>query len=154
MRDFVRLRRSLAEPIVPSDLPPGVEWLPLWRSRPTDLHRLLVLAYGEGGGAVGSFDQWWWPLVDDTEFDPALVIVAAGADQEPLGLVQCWSSSFVKDIVVHPDAQNRGLGSALLTCAFSLLRERGHLHADLKVEQTNSAAQRFYARHGMFEVES
>ncbi|QYO75468.1 GNAT family N-acetyltransferase [Devosia salina] len=154
MADFVRLRRALAEPVALSGLAPGVEILPLWRSKPIELHRLLGRAYADGGGTVDNFDQWWWPLVEDAEFDPELVVILADAAGDPLGLVQCWTSSFVKDIVVDPSARNRGLGSALLTRAFALLRERGHPHVDLKVEATNSAARRFYARHGMTEVDS
>lgn len=154
MADFVRLRRSLAEPVALSGLAPGIEILPLWRSKPVELHRLLERAYADGGGMVGNFDQWWWPLVEDAEFDPELVVILADAAGNPLGLIQCWTSSFVKDIVVHPEARNLGLGSALLTRAFALLRERGHPHVDLKVEVTNSAARRLYARHGMIAVES
>lgn len=154
MAAFVRLRRALAEPVALSGLAPGVEILPLWRSKPIELHRLLERAYADGGGTVGNFDQWWWPLVEDAEFDPELVLILADAAGHPLGLAQCWTSSFVKDIVVDPSARNRGLGSALLTRAFALLRERGHPQVDLKVEATNSAARRFYARHGMTEVDS
>jgi len=150
---YLRLRRSLIEPVAVPDLLPGVGLLPLWRAKPINLHRILEAAYADGGGAVGSFDQWWWPLVEDAEFDPHLVIILADEEDDPLGLVQCWTGSFIKDIVVHPRARGRGLGSALLTRAFVRLRERGHLHVDLKVQVANRAAMRFYARHGMVEAE-
>ena len=127
--------------------------MPLWQAKPIALHRLLQLSYAGGGGTVGSFDQWWWPLVEDSEFDPALVLIAADAPGTPVGLAQCWTSGFLKDLVVAPDARDRQIGSWLLDTTFSAFAARGAPHIDLKVEGDNVAAQRFYARHGMVAVE-
>lgn len=148
MADHIRLRRLLDAPIDLPELPEGVAITPLWQTRPVELHALLREAYATGGGAVGDFDSWWWPLVEDEEFDPALVIVAT-VGERPVGLVQCWNSSFVKDLVVAPTWRNRALGTYLLSAAFAEFHRRGAPHVDLKVEASNTAARRFYHRHGM-----
>jgi ribosomal protein S18 acetylase RimI-like enzyme len=150
--DHIRLRKLLNSPIATTPLPSGVALLPLSHTRPIELHALLRAAYATGGGSVGSFDDWWWPLVEDEEFHPDLVVTAAN-DGRPIGLVQCWTSGFIKDIVVAPDWRNRSLGSALLTHAFALFAARGAPHVDLKVEAENVTAQRFYQRHGMVPVD-
>jgi ribosomal protein S18 acetylase RimI-like enzyme len=151
--DHIRLRRVLDGPIARTPLPSGVALLPLFETRPNELHALLRAAYATGGGSVGSFDEWWWPLVEDEEFHPDLVATAA-VEGRPVGLVQCWTSGFIKDIVVAPDWRNRSLGSGLLTHAFAVFAARGAPHVDLKVEAENFAAQRFYQRHGMVAVEA
>ncbi|MBO9587456.1 N-acetyltransferase [Devosia sp.] len=151
MSGHIRLRKLLDAPVSLPALPHGVVIDPLHRTRPIELHALLRTAYANGGGTVGDFDSWWWPLVEDEEFDPALVIVATTRDT-PVGLIQCWTSCFVKDLVVAPLWRNQSLGTYLLNAAFLKLQQRGAPHVDLKVEASNLAAQRFYRRHGMVEV--
>lgn len=151
MGDNIRLRRLLDAPLDLPAPPAGIVPSPLWQTEPTALHALLQKAYASGGGSVPDFDAWWWPLVEDEEFDPALVITAS-AGPEPVGLVQCWTSGFIKDLVVTPQWRNQGLGTYLLHAAFAEFRRRGAPHIDLKVEATNLGAQRFYRRHGMMDV--
>lgn len=151
MSGALRLRRHLDEPIFVPPLPPGVARLALWQASPLALHSLLVQAYANGGGAVPPFEDWFFPLVEDDEFDPALVIIQASGDL-PVGLVQGWTSGFIKDLVVSPSMQGQGLGSHLLHSAFALFQQRGLPFVDLKVEAGNRAAQRFYRRHGMIEA--
>ena len=134
-------------------LPEGVVITPIWQTRPIELHALLREVYAKGGGSVGSFEQWWWPLVEDEEFDPTLFIIATATDR-PVGLVQCWTSSFIKDLVVATQWRDRGLGAYLLNAAFAQFHQRSAPHIDLKVETSNTAAQRFYQRHGMLPVEA
>ena len=102
---------------------------------------------------MGDFDQWWPALVEDNEFDPALVLIAADPDGQPLGLAQCWTSGFLKDLAVAPEARNQRVGSWLLDRVFNAFAARGLPHVDLKVEPDNISAQRFYARYGMVAVE-
>ena len=151
MGDYIRLRKLLDAPVSLPALPHGVVIAPLHRTRPIELHALLRTAYATGGGTVADFDSWWWRLVEDDEFDPALVVIATMQDR-PVGLIQCWTSSFVKDLAVAPQWRNRSLGTYLLNAAFVKLQQRGARHVDLKVEASNLAAQRFYHRHGMVEV--
>ena len=120
--------------------------------RPRDLHDLLVLAYREGGGSVAPFELWRTGLVEDEEFDPTLVIIAADENNKPVGMSQCWTGGFVKHLAVAPEWRNRALGEALLRTVFNAFAERGHRSVDLKVEADNIAAQRFYRRMGMVEV--
>lgn len=151
MPDHLRLRKLLDAPITVPPIPAGVTVVPLWKARPVELHALLRAAYATGGGTVGTFDEWWWPLVEDDEFDPAMLITAM-ADGQPVGLIQCWTSSFVKDLVVAPAWRDRGLGAFLLNTAFDRLKQRSNSQVDLKVEASNLSAQRFYRRHGMVDV--
>ena len=151
MGDYIRLRKMLIAPIELPALPADVVITPLWQAKPMALHALLRAAYASGGSSVPDFDAWWWPLVEDEEFDPTLVIIAS-AGIEPIGLIQCWTSNFVKDLVVAPQWRDRGLGAYLLNAAFSEFHRRSAPHVDLKVEGANLAAQRFYHRHGMVEV--
>nr|WP_248306190.1 GNAT family N-acetyltransferase [Devosia oryzisoli] len=148
----MRLRRDLTRPFDTPRLPPGLEPRALWQVEPVKLHRLLEDAYRTGGGSVAPFEQWFFPLVEDEEFDPALVLTLVDKDSLPAGLVQCWTSGFIKDLVVRHDLRGRGAGSWLLLSAFQLLRDRGLSCLDLKVWQSNTAARLLYARHGMVEV--
>lgn len=151
MSGWLRLRKHLDLPFPLWPLPTGVSRLPLWQASPLALHTLLRETYAHGGGSVPAFEHWFFPLVEDAEFDPALLIILSVQGQ-PVGLAQCWTSGFIKDLVVAPSMQGRGLGSCLLHAAFHQFRERGQSHVDLKVETTNLGAQRFYRRHGMVEA--
>src|SRR5690606_28817814 len=124
MVDALRLRKHLDQTVIVPPLPEGVVRLPLWQAKPVALHALLERAYSSGGGSVPGFTDWFFPLVEDEEFDPALLIVLAFGDA-PVGLVQCWTSGFIKDIVVAPEARNKGLGAWLLYAALAELHQRG-----------------------------
>ena len=147
----LRLRKHLDQSIMVPPLPAGVARLALWQSSPLALHSLLRETYAHGGGTVPPFEDWFFPLVEDEEFDPALAIILASGYQ-PVALAQCWTSGFIKDLVTAPSLQGRGLGAHLLNTAFAEFQQRGLPHVDLKVEVTNLGAQRFYRRHGMVET--
>ncbi|WP_127753605.1 GNAT family N-acetyltransferase [Devosia sp. 1566] len=152
MSGFLRLRASL------TGLPPAPVWpqgtyrMPLAEAGPRDLHDLLVLAYCDGGGSVPPFETWWTGLVEDDEFHPELVIIAADANDRPIGIAQCWTSGFIKDLAVAPAWRHRGIGAALLRTALAVFAAEGLTQVDLKVEADNIAAQRFYRRMGMVEA--
>ena len=55
------------------------------------------------------------------------------------------SEARLEHLYVHPDAQGRGVGSALLAKA----KERRPVGFELWVFQQNEGARRFYARHGL-----
>ncbi|ODT69992.1 MAG: hypothetical protein ABS75_14230 [Pelagibacterium sp. SCN 63-23] len=153
MSDHMRMRRQLHGPRPPLAAPAGIGLLPLWKARPVELHALLRDGYAGGGGIVGEFDAWFWPLVEDSEFDPGLVLIAADRKGCPLGLAQSWTGGFLKDLVVAPGSRRRGIGAFLLEATFDAFRTRGRSHVDLKVETANHAARRLYARHCMVEIE-
>jgi ribosomal protein S18 acetylase RimI-like enzyme len=57
---------------------------------------------------------------------------------------QCWTSAYIKNLVVHPRAQRLGLGRALLLNAFKVFQQRREGFVDLKVLEDNLRAQRLY----------
>lgn len=60
-----------------------------------------------------------------------------------------WTSAYLKDLVVHPRLQGRGLGGALLNQVFSAFQQRGEACVDLKVMEHNHPARQLYAKFGM-----
>ena len=80
------------------------------------------------------------------------MFVAVGAAGDPVGLAQCWTSGFIKDLAVVPPWRGRGIGDALLAEVFLEFRNRGLPHVDLKVGAANAPALSVYRRAGMIEV--
>lgn len=151
--DFVPLRRDLALPIPAPIWPDGVRLAAFDVSDAKAIHTLLRHAYASGFGSVApDWLDWWEALRADSEFDPALCFVAKAGD-EVVGFCLCWTSSFVKDLVVAPEWQGRGLGAALLATAMAALRERGAGEVGLKVVMGNRAARRLYERKGFKGVD-
>jgi ribosomal protein S18 acetylase RimI-like enzyme len=155
-RLVLRMRRSLAEPVPEPAWPAGIRPVPFDPDRhPQEIHALLVQAYSRGGGYVEPFAIWWPSLQGDSEYDPALVFIAADEQDGIVGVAQCWAGAFVKDLAVAPAARRHGLGSALLHHAFRVFRDRGATHLDLKVEADNpSGALRLYRSLDFEEIES
>jgi ribosomal protein S18 acetylase RimI-like enzyme len=150
--EVLRMRVELAAPLPAPAWPAGVR---VRGYRPADasgLHALLAHAYRHGGGSVDAFEPWREALEGDAEFDPALCVLAAD-DEGLAGAAICWTSAFVKDLVVHERWRRRGLGEAVLRHALGLLAARGAVHADLKVHAPNDAAIRLYERLGFRVVE-
>ena len=116
------------------------------------LHELLEHAYRMGGGSVAPFDEWLPAMTSDVEFDPALWFLAR-SDDGLAGAVLCWTSAFVKDVVVHETWRRRGLGEALLRQALFAFAARGAAGVELKVHATNAGAIRLYGRLGFVVVE-
>ena len=67
-------------------------------------------------------------------------------------MAQCWTSAYIKNLVVHPRMQGRGLGRALLLNAFKVFQQRREGFVDLKVLEDNRRAQRLYESAGMYVV--
>jgi ribosomal protein S18 acetylase RimI-like enzyme len=116
------------------------------------VHALLEHGYRNGGGSVAPFQTWLPALVGDSEFDPQTCFLAHAGDELAAASI-CWTSGFVKDLVVHESWRRRGLGESLLQLAFRTFQERGARRVDLKVEVQNAGAIRLYERAGMHLVE-
>ena len=116
------------------------------------LHSLLEHGYRRGGGSVAAFREWLVAMTGDEEFDPDLWFLAE-CQGILVGAVLCWTSAFVKDVVVHESFRRRGLAEALLLQAFNALSTRGATTVELKVEADNHSAVRVYERLGMQVVE-
>lgn len=114
-------------------------------------HRLLRLAYGDEAN-VPDFASWLENLQSDPECDPALCHTAWD-DQGLVGFVHGWTSSFIKDLVVHPRARHQGVGLNLLSHAFDIFRQRNEAWVDLKVVENNFAARCLYEKAGMIYVQ-
>ena len=116
------------------------------------LHRLLEHGYRRGGGNVEPFDAWLPRLTGDEEFDPELCFLA-DSDGVRVGAALCWTSAFVKDLVVHESWRGRGLGEARLRHVLATFAARGAPGVELKVESMNTNAVRLYERVGMRVIE-
>jgi ribosomal protein S18 acetylase RimI-like enzyme len=144
------------------DLGPQVLRVPAWpeaiRVRtfsPGDaepLHALLVHGYRNGGGRVAELAAWLPQMTTDAEFDPELWFLAVSSTTL-VGAALCWTSAFVKDLVVHESWRRRGLGEALLRHVFTVFAKRGAEAVELKVQATNAGAIGLYQRLGMRVVE-
>jgi ribosomal protein S18 acetylase RimI-like enzyme len=155
-RFVIRMRRSLTEPVPEPVWPAGIRLVTFDPERHAEkIHALLVEAYAQGGGYVEPFAIWWPSLRDDLDYDPALVFIAADERNEIVGVAQCWTSAFVKDLAVAPAMRRQGLGAALLHHAFQIFRDCGAPCLELKVHADNpSRALRLYRSLGFEEVES
>ena len=142
------LRKDLREPLAPVPWPEGLRLAPLNKELLPRVHALLEQGYATGHGSVESLPDWQHALLHDAEYDPQLCFVSL-LDNEVVGVAQAWTSAYLKDLVVHPRLQGRGLGGALLNHVFSVFKQRGEFCVDLKVMEHNHPARRFYQRHGM-----
>lgn len=81
--------------------------------------------------------------------------------EKPVGFIACdcnWFSVFegdevaeIHEIVVHPEWQGKGIGTALMQKALNYARERGKKVVELWVGVGNSKAIRFYKKFGFEE---
>jgi ribosomal protein S18 acetylase RimI-like enzyme len=93
-------------------------------------------------------------MTSDTEFDPQLWFLAEAEGGSLAGAALCWTSEFLKDLVVHESWRGRRLGAALVHHVLGEFRRRGARAVELKVESDNpSGAQRLYERLGFVVVE-
>lgn len=99
-----------------------------------------------------SFEDWYRSLTTDSEYDPSLCVAAVSDEGKVAGFVQCWTSSFIKDLAVMSSFRRHGVGKALMNHAFSLFATRKQPHVDLKVENDAMPALQLYERLGMVEV--
>jgi ribosomal protein S18 acetylase RimI-like enzyme len=150
--DFCYLmRRNLAEAVPAITWPEGIVLSQYRPELAAAVHHLMELGYQEGGGRVPALEVWQQRFETDPEYDPALCFIALDADGIA-GVCQCWTSAYIKNLVVHPRAQRLGLGRALLLQAFHVFQQRREGFVDLKVLEDNLRAQRLYESSGMYVV--
>lgn len=147
--DHVRLRRSLDQPLAAPAWPSDVHLKPFTPYHAPAVHALLALSYANGG--VCKYAQWWENLSTDSEYDPALCFTAFSSGAL-VGVAQCWTSGYVKDLAVHPGWRRKGIAAALLLHAFHTFQVRGAQAVDLKVETRNCGAIALYRGLGMVSV--
>ncbi|MFI5084445.1 MAG: ribosomal protein S18-alanine N-acetyltransferase [Actinomycetales bacterium] len=81
-----------------------------------------------------------------------LVAEAAGAVVGYAGLMCIEPTADVQTIAVVPEAEGRGIGSALLTALISEARGRGARDVLLEVRADNPRAQQLYLRFGFEQI--
>jgi ribosomal protein S18 acetylase RimI-like enzyme len=150
--ETLRMRIELPSEIPQPTWPEGSDVRGFHASDGRRLHALLEHGYQRGGGSVEAFDIWLPALTGDSEFDPDLCFLVEVGDDLAAAAI-CWSSAFVKDIVVHESWRRRGFGESLLHLAFGTFQRRGATHVELKVHAQNASAIRLYERVGMRTVE-
>ncbi|WP_223429681.1 GNAT family N-acetyltransferase [Pseudomonas sp. GL-B-26] len=142
------MRRNLAEVVPAITWPQGIVLSDYRPDLAEAVHRLMELGYQQGGGRVPALDVWQQRFETDPEYDPSLCFIALDAEGI-VGVCQCWTSAYIKNLVVHPRAQGQGLGRALLLHAFKIFQQRREGFVDLKVLEDNLRARRLYENAGM-----
>jgi ribosomal protein S18 acetylase RimI-like enzyme len=137
------MRRDLQGEIPDPVLPVGVQNRKMEDSDARAAHDVLARGFWQGGGGAPNFRAWWSQLRKDSEYDPALCLVAVDG-KDVVGMAQCWTSAFVKDIAVHPRARRLGIGRALMLAVSRIFEARGAPHVDLKVREENAPAIALY----------
>lgn len=153
----LRLGRALEEPIAQPAVPPGFTIGPL-----AGLHEILAWnelyreAFGPSHTTLLSQHQ---TVMGDSDYDPALDLVARDADGHLAAICYCAIPSVeaahtaVKEgrtepIAVQERYRGRGLGRAIVLSGLHLLREHGMTRATLTTEVGNHIAHRLYAALG------
>lgn len=149
---YFLMRRDLREAIAEPVWPEGLSLAVFSESRAAEAHALLQLAYADGGGAVPPFGEWWPRLSADSEYDPAFCFLLEDSGGRAAGFAQCWTTSFIKDLVVHPRWRRRGVGRALMLHIFRAFQGRGAPALDLKVHADNPGAVPLYESLGMARI--
>jgi ribosomal protein S18 acetylase RimI-like enzyme len=146
------MRRDLDRPVTPGTWPEKLAHRTFTPQAAPDIHRLVSLCYQDDSGSVANYATWLRTLENDPEFDSSLCHMVW--DESGLvAVIQCWTSAFIKDLVVHPRARRQGVGLALLKLAFETFALRGEGWVDLKVVENNVNARRLYERAGMRYVQ-
>ncbi|WP_421857587.1 GNAT family N-acetyltransferase [Oceanicaulis sp.] len=146
----LRLVRSLDDFPVSPKAAPDLVIRPLDFDTETNAARaLLNHAYRGGEGERLDADDWRQSIQSDAEFDPDLCLQARDARSEALvGVIQAWSTGFIKDLAVDDAWRAQGVGAALLAEISVRLRARGIKQVSLKVVPGNLGAIAFYEALG------
>ncbi|WP_150580612.1 GNAT family N-acetyltransferase [Pseudomonas fluorescens] len=145
------MRRNLAEVATEARWPSSIVLSDYRPELAEAVHGLMELGHMDGGGRVPSLDVWQQRFETDPEYDPSLCFIALDAEGI-VGVCQCWTSAYIKNLVVHPRARSLGLGRALLLHAFRVFQQRREGFVDLKVKEDNLRAQHLYENVGMYVV--
>ena len=145
------MRRNLSEAVPAITWPTGLQLTRYHPERAAAVHHLMELGYLEGGGRVTTLELWQRQFESDPEYDPDLCLIVLDADGV-VAVCQCWTSAYIRNLVVHPRAQRQGLGRALLLQAFHAFKLRGEGFVDLRVLEDNLQARRLYESVGMYAI--
>ena len=147
-----RMSRKLDTAIIPPVWPGGISLVNFTENNALQAYQLLQLPDQDTANDKTTFIDWWTALTSDGEYDPSLCFLI----YDEIGLVgfaQCWTSAFIKDLVIHPRRRRQGLGALLLTHVFSVFQKLQANAVDLKVLKSNSGAIQLYTSSGMQIIE-
>ncbi|WP_017904863.1 GNAT family N-acetyltransferase [Pseudomonas asplenii] len=147
-RHCLLLRKDLDGLLDVPHWPAGIRLEVLRPQQMEAVHALLVEGYRGNDIAVDAYPYWCERFITDAEFDPTLCLIAMD-EQGLAGVAQCWTSAYIKDLVVHPRRRGEGLGQALLRHVFQVFAARGEAFVDLKVMENNLPARCLYDAAGM-----
>ena len=91
-----------------------------------------------------------------------LIVLLTGDDDDPdgLALLTLRLTHFfdgplaqLEELYVRPTRRDQGIGTALLNEAIRLVRHRGGQEMHINVDEVDTAARRFYERHGFVNIE-
>lgn len=149
------MRRDLALPIPATYWPSAVIPRAFTLEHAAEVHRLLTLGYSSSEGCVPDYHTWLTALERNPESDLSRCFLAM-LDNTVAGVIVCWTSAFIKDLVVHPEHQNKGIGFALLNHLFthlaSPLNPNGEASVDLHVMESNQRARHLYEKSALSYV--
>ncbi|MEE3914785.1 GNAT family N-acetyltransferase [Pseudomonas viridiflava] len=145
------MRRDLTAALPHAPWPPGVTCVSLTPRHSLQAHRLLTQSHLLEDGQWLRNPDWLDAFEHNPEFDRSRCFVAIDSDHV-LGVINCWTSAFIKDLAVHPDDRNRGIGTALLHHLFVHLKRCGEAAVDLKVMENNLIARRLYEKSDLSYV--
>jgi len=140
--------------------PPAPVWPDGFRLRPFDLtrdahsvHETIQVAFRDLNNHPDQpFEDWKQFMLNRTDFDPALVLVAE-KDSQISGVAACFdypTGGWVRQLAVKKEYRGRGLGMALLRQAFGEFYRRGKGSTGLVVDSQNpTGAPQFYLGAGM-----
>ncbi|MCQ3001775.1 GNAT family N-acetyltransferase [Pseudomonas syringae group sp. J309-1] len=150
-RHWWLMRRDLGN-LAPAQTWPGhIQITPFTFEDAPEAHALLLQGHADDI-RMPEYQDWVNDWRTDPEYDPTLCF-ALRDEQGMVGLIQGWTSAFIKDLVVHPRARNQGLALQLLNHVFNIFRQRGEAWVDLKVMENNLAARCLYEKAGMRYVQ-
>lgn len=119
--------------------------------RPAERADLLAVVRIENA----SFPQPWPHDAFERFLGEPGFLVAVDASERVVGYVVAdvtpnygRALGHVKDVAVHPDHRDRGVGSSLLASALSTLAGQGAASVKLEVRDTNRGAKRLYRSFG------
>ena len=146
----LRLVRSLDDCPLSLKAGPDLVIRPLdFQLEVTAARALLNHAYRGGEGERLDAEAWRQSILSDAEFDPDLCLLALDRRSETLvGVIQAWSTGFIKDLAVDDAWRTQGVGAALVAEIGDRLRARGLEEISLKVVPGNLGAIAFYEALG------
>ena len=137
-RTVYRMRIDLPEEPAQKHLPAGIELRPFGEDVDGRVMRATMNEAFEDHFRQSNepFEAWKTRLLDHPDFDPALWWLAWDGDEAAGALIayDFGDLGWVKGVGVRRPWRRRGLGAAMLTCAFAALARRGQRRVELGVD--------------------